>query len=429
LKHFKEVCKAEKKEVLDSGGLFILGTERHESRRIDNQLRGRAGRQGDPGAARFFLSLEDDLLRIFGADRISYVMEKLDMPEGEPIESNMVSKSIENAQRRVEGRNFDIRKNLLEYDDVMNQQRKTIYGMRDKVLAGDEPLYDMTLDVFDRAAVAMLNNFCPEKVRSDEWDIEGLTKEAQNRFGLDNDFTTIARRDQLGEELWSAIETKITSNVEDLQYIADKSNERFEDVEEYEPKTGHDIFLELIQNTYLKAIDFHWREHLKQMDALRDAIRFHGYAQKDPKKVYKIEGYECFERTMLSIDNQVVEYLTKIQVEREDQVQEIAPRAIRIRAVEAPTPLPAAPAKPAIAAAPTVAPAPIAAMPQAMAPPVEPKEAQGGNSPKPQSESNGVETVRRSIPKIGRNDPCPCGSGKKFKRCHMGKEDALAALL
>ncbi|MBH25421.1 MAG: preprotein translocase subunit SecA [Myxococcales bacterium] len=423
LEHFKEVCAKEKQEVLDAGGLFILGTERHESRRIDNQLRGRAGRQGDPGAARFFLSLEDDLLRIFGAERISYVMEKLDMPEGEPIEANMVSKSIENAQRRVEGRNFDIRKNLLEYDDVMNQQRKTIYEMRDKVLAGGEPLYDMTLDVFDRAAVAMLNNYCPEKVRADEWDVEGLSKEARERFDLEEDFTAVGRRDQLGEKLWKAIEDKVAHKVEELQYIADRSNERFAEVEEYEPKTGRDIFLELIQNTYLKAIDFHWREHLKQMDALRDAIRFQGYAQKDPKKVYKIEGYDCFERTMLAIDNQVVEYLTKIEVEREDQVQDIAPKAIRIRAVEVPKPAPKP--EPTIAAAPSVAPTPIAAMPQAMAPPVEPKEAQGGTS----ESDDEVETARRSIPKIGRNDPCPCGSGKKFKRCHMGKEDALEAFL
>ena len=200
---------------------------------------------------------------------------------------------------------------------------------------------------------------------------------------------------------------------QELEYIAEKSNERFADVEDYEPKKGRDVFVELMQNMYLRSIDHKWREHLKNMDALRDAIRFHGYAQKDPKKVYKIEGYEQFQKTMNEIDTGLVEYLSKIQVEHEEQLQDVAPQAIRIRAVQVPTD-----AKPQNQG-PAVAPRSGGGGPRSMED-GELSEASGGAKPK---------TIKRSARKVGRNEPCPCGSGKKFKHCHMGREDALAALL
>ena len=426
LAHFKAICAEEKVQVLAAGGLFILATERHESRRIDNQLRGRAGRQGDPGGSQFFLSLEDDLMRIFGGDRLSFIMEKLDMPEGEPIEANMVTKSLENAQKRVEGRNFDIRKNLLEYDDVMNQQRKTTYQLRDQVLAGGDGLYELALDAFDRVASGLVDNTCPEKVKADEWDINSLVKSVKETFGVELDAATLKSRDAIEGTVWEKVESLLKAKEAELQYIADRTNERFEGVEDYEPKAGRDIFLELMQNMYLRSIDKHWREHLKQMEALRDAIRFQGYAQKDPKKVYKIEGFEVFGRTLGAIDSNLIEYLSKIQVEREDQIQDIAPEAFRIRAAAAPA-APPAPAAPVIPEGPAQAPSANAPGPIAMSDlsrqtgnAGEVAEASGdSNAPKP-------DTIVRSAPKIGRNDLCPCGSGKKFKHCHMGRETDLS---
>ena len=413
LEHFKEVCAREKQEVLAAGGLYILATERHESRRIDNQLRGRAGRQGDPGESRFFLSLEDDLMRIFGGDRLGNIMERLSMPEGEPIEANMVSKSIESAQRRVEGRNFDIRKNLLEYDDVMNQQRKTVYDLRDTVLGGGEPLFELVLEVFDRVATGLCDTYAADGVRAEEWDVPALEAAVKEQFGLKLALQQLRTRDEIATTIWNEIEALINGKEAELEYIAQKSNERFADVEDYEPKRGRDIFTELMQNMYLRSIDNKWREHLRNMDALRDAIRFQGYAQKDPKKVYKIEGFEQFLKTMGEIDTGVVEYLSKIQVEREDQVQDVAPQAIRIRAVQVPTAQTTAPKGPA------AAPAASAGGPRSMED-GEASEAVGGAK---------TATVKRDLPKVGRNEPCPCGSGKKFKHCHMGREDALAAML
>ncbi len=440
LAYYKEICAKEREEVKAAGGLFVLGTERHESRRIDNQLRGRSGRQGDPGTSLFLLSLEDDLMRIFGGDRLSFIMEKLDMPENEPIEATMVSKALESAQRRVEGRNFDIRKNLLEYDDVMNSQRKAIYELRDKVLEGGDTLYDIVLDAFDRVAVSLIDHYCHEQVKPDEWDMEGFLRALKDRLNIELDLTQHRGRDDIGEKIWAAIEATIADKEKELQYIADRTNESFAEVDDYEPKAGRDIFLELMQNMYLRSIDNHWRDHLKRMEGLRDAIRFHGYAQKDPKKVYKIEGYEVFNNTMADIDNSTVEYLAKIQVEREDEVQDSAPDAFRIRAA-APAPRPAAP-KPAVPAGPAAAPKPSGGGPvsledlkkkeaeaQAAG---EPAEASGGSSEDPAADAAEAAeapakpvTVRRTRLKIGRNDLCPCGSGKKFKHCHMGREHEL----
>jgi preprotein translocase subunit SecA len=417
LDHFSTVCSDEKQKVLSAGGLYILATERHESRRIDNQLRGRAGRQGDPGESRFFLSLEDDLLRIFGGDRLSAIMERLDMPEGEPIEAGMVTKSLENAQKRVEGRNFDIRKNLLEYDDVMNDQRKAVYDLRNSVLAGGDSLYDAVLDAFGRVAGNLVDNYCSEDVKSEEWDLPNLEKAVKDTFNLT---LSIDPSMDVEKMIWEQVEGLIEAKNTELQYIADKTNERFTEVEDYEEKSGRDILLELMQNMYLRSIDKHWREHLKQMEALRDAIRFQGYAQKDPKKVYKIEGYEVFSRTMGEIDSNLVEYLSKIQVEREDQVQDVAPEAFRIRAAAA-----KAPAAKKSKAAPT---GPEASPTSNSGGPISMEDLQKNTgSAGEQTQASGkakVATFKR-VAKIGRNQPCPCGSGKKFKHCHMGRESEL----
>lgn len=438
LAYYKEVCARAKQDVLAAGGLFILGTERHESRRIDNQLRGRAGRQGDPGASQFLLSLEDDLMRIFGGDRLSYIMERMDMPEDEPIDAGMVTKALESAQRRVEGRNFDIRKNLLEYDDVMDQQRKAVYERRDKVLTGGDGLHELVLDAFDRVAVSVIDEYCDPQVKVDEWDLDGLKRQVGDGLGVDVDISIQGGRPGIEENVWGAVEALVQGKEDELQYIADRTNERFAEVEDYEPKSGRDILLELMQNMYLRSIDKHWREHLKRMEGLRDAIRFHGYAQKDPKKVYKIEGFEVFAATMSDIDRNTVENLAKVQVEREDQVQDSTPDAFRIRAANIPVPK-AVPAGPAVA--PTSSAGPVAlsdlqkgpsAHDQAMAA-AEPEEASGGSA---QSVEDAMETkpskptkpatVRRTAHKIGRNSLCPCGSGKKFKHCHMGRESELS---
>ncbi len=405
-------CAAEKEKVLEAGGLFIIGTERHESRRIDNQLRGRAGRQGDPGASRFYLSLEDDLLRIFNAERIKFIMEKLDMPEGEPIESSMVTKALENAQKRVEGRNFDIRKNLLEYDDVMNAQRKAIYVLRDKVLAGGKALWEPVLDVFERAALNLIDQYCSDNVRSEEWDKDGLARKLKDLTGVEIDLEGAGSRTAIEERVWSSIEEMLKDKEGALEAVAQETNARFEGVDDYEEKTGKDILVELMQNTYLKAIDQQWREHLKQMDGLRDAIRFQGYAQKDPKKVYKIEGFEEFSRTMNRIDTTVAEFVAKVQVEHEDQISQMGP--IQVQAapnVQIPTGPAKAPGQ--------------SSMPVAMTDVVE-----AVYDDEEEEESDAVALAAPpKISKFGRNDPCPCGSGKKFKKCHMGNEGALAAFL
>ncbi|HXX76311.1 MAG TPA: preprotein translocase subunit SecA [Nitrospiraceae bacterium] len=354
----KADCEKDKQEVVNLGGLHILGTERHESRRIDNQLRGRSGRQGDPGTSRFYLSLEDDLMRIFASERVSQLMLKLGMEEGIPIEHNMVTRAIANAQKKVEAHNFEIRKQLLEYDDVMNKQREVIYQHRRAVLGGTnlkDDIYDMVAGVVDSA----LNVYCPAEQYQEEWDLKGLSEMMQGQFGLD---ITQGKNDG-GEGLR---ELGRDALVEDLKKHVHEAYER------KEKELGSDLMRFLEKTFMLQVIDHHWKDHLLGMDHLRDGIGLRGYGQKDPLIEYKREGYDLFAGMMERIKSDSLERLFLVQAAKG----------------EAPPP------------------------PQVSAPPPLRLTLNRGEEPAP------PQTVHRSNEKVGRNDPCPCGSGKKYKKCH-----------
>ena len=378
--HFQEVCGKERQDVLDAGGLFILGTERHESRRIDNQLRGRAGRQGDPGESRFFLSLEDDLMRRFGAERIQGWMDRLGMEEHVPIEAKMVSKSIEGAQARVEGRNFDMRENLLEYDDVMDAQRKAIYGLRDQVLGGGEDFRETMLDCYEDTLVDLLGEYAPAGAAPEDWELEGLGRVLKQVYTLEADFEQLpVEREKLEEELWKRVEAAYKAKEAELQYVAERYNERYAEVADFVPKTATDILKDQERFQYLREVDKLWREHLNAMQSLRDSVSLHGYAQKDPKKEYKKEGYDMFQELLVNIRTNVSKYLFNMKVKKEESVEQTTQRA-----------------------------------------PVRVSLNRGGGA---RPGSNKPLTFKRQAPKAGRNEPCPCGSGKKYKKCCMLKEE------
>jgi preprotein translocase subunit SecA len=353
-------CEKNKQEVLSLGGLHILGTERHESRRIDNQLRGRAGRQGDPGSSRFYLSLQDDLMRIFASERVSQLMLKLGMEEGVPIEHGMVTRAIANAQKKVEAHNFEIRKQLLEYDDVMNKQREVIYQHRRAVLSG-ENLTDDLRDMMAGMVESSLNVYCPAEQYPEEWDMKGLAEMMQGQFGLD---ITQGKRDG-GESLRDVGRDAV---LEDLKTQVREAYER------KEKELGPELMRFLEKTFMLQVIDHHWKDHLLGMDHLRDGIGLRGYGQKDPLIEYKREGYELFAGMMERIKSDTLERLFLVQAVRNEGAQ--------------------------------AAPPPVLSRPQ-------PKlTLNRGDEPAP------VQTVHRNDDKVGRNDPCPCGSGKKYKKCH-----------
>ena len=409
LAKFEAQCEAEREEVLQAGGLFMIGTERHESRRIDNQLRGRAGRQGDPGGSRFFLSLEDDLLRLFGAERLAKIMDVVNFEEGVPIEHKMVSKSLERAQKKVEGRNFDIRKNLLEYDDVMDVQRKTVYKMRKHVLRGEDDegrgLVDMLLDLFEDVALATIQSHASREVRYDDWDMEGLVMALEQVFGIEFDFSGTIGRQIIEERVWEAVEGLVAEKEAQLDEIAEKINERRREAwerkkeaaeeageggdwadadDEPEMVTGRELLEEQIQNRYLRAIDRFWRQHLQAMEQLRDGIRMAGYARKDPKQEYKKRGFDLFLELLSNIKTNVVEFIAKVEIETPEALQ----------ATPKPNPVP--------------------------------KKIEFNRPGTGQPEDDGPDTFKRELPKVGRNDPCPCGSGKKYKSCCLRKEQAAS---
>jgi preprotein translocase subunit SecA len=354
----KADCEKDKQAVVSLGGLHILGTERHESRRIDNQLRGRSGRQGDPGSSRFYLSLEDDLMRIFASERVSQLMLKLGMEEGVPIEHGMVTRAIANAQKKVEAHNFDIRKQLLEYDDVMNKQREVIYQHRRAVLGGTN-LKDDVHDMIDMVVDSALNVYCPAEQYPEEWDLKGLTEMMLGQFGLD---ITQGKNDG-GEALR---ELGRDALVEDLKKHVHEAYER------KEQELGSDLMRFLEKTFMLQVIDHHWKDHLLAMDHLRDGIGLRGYGQKDPLIEYKREGYDLFAAMMERIKSDTLERLFLVQAAKG----------------EAPPP------------------------PTPSSPPPMRLTLNRGDEPAPQ------QTVHRSNEKVGRNDPCPCGSGKKYKKCH-----------
>jgi preprotein translocase subunit SecA len=354
---YQETCAREREEVLALGGLHILGTERHESRRIDNQLRGRSGRQGDPGSSRFYLSLEDDLMRIFGSDRIQGLMGRLGMEEGEAIEHGMVSKAIERAQTQVEGRNFEIRKHLLEYDDVMNKQREAIYKLRRDILDGREGreyVMNISRDILD----GLIDLHCPEKSDPQDWDLTGLRTEILAYFNINAGGMKLDELgiDELGEALWKAIE------------------ERYVEKESRHPE---EVLRGFERAIMLQSVDTAWKDHLLALDHLKEGISLRGYGQRDPLQEYKKESFDLFEMMRERVENDIVQKLFRFEPMTEEQVIEQRVRQQR-------------------AAAPRI---------ELSAPPkVE------GQRPQP--------TVAKPESKVGRNDPCPCGSGKKYKKCH-----------
>ena len=337
--------------VAELGGLHILGTERHESRRIDNQLRGRSGRQGDRGSSRFYLSLEDDLLRIFGAERISGIMDKIGIEEDQPIEHKYISRAIENAQKRVEGQNFDIRKHLLDYDDVMNRQRKVIYEQRKKVLRGDN-LWADTEEMIEEIIDNILSEFVDEKTKKEDINFKGLDDALLKQFNIRFD---LANTDQTGDGQ-SAIREWIIQGVQ--KYLRDKEKE-----------FGPELMNYLMKVIMLQAIDVQWKEHLLAMDHLREGIGLRGYAQKDPVREYQREGYDMFMEMIARIKMDVLEKLCLIRIQREEEVEAIRQKQKQDYVMS-----------------------------------------RGEDTPE-------KKTVKHDGPKTGRNDPCPCGSGKKYKKC------------
>jgi preprotein translocase subunit SecA len=478
---YRTSCAREREEVVAAGGLHILGTERHESRRVDNQLRGRAGRQGDPGSSRFYLSLEDDLLRIFGAERMQSWLDRLGMEDGVPIEHRYLTRAIENAQKKVEARNFDIRKNLLEYDDVMNQQRKTVYALRRQLLEGtyrpvaisleenaaakrereafhvepnpmlrdwvapiietvvraygrgappdavaeieeadkgagplpigrirwvdvarlEQEIYyhfgcrvpleglegdapgardrlvetvthalssqrERLLDVADQIVLALVDDSCPEKADFEQWDYDGLAQALNEQFAPSPPFAGDDLRKGPNRQ---AIEKTVYDTVVST-------------IERKEKELSPGLFLRVFRLVFLEEIDRQWIDHLESMDLLRSGIGLRGYGQRDPKQEYKKEGYSMFQAMMGTIQTNVLRKCFRVQVQRKEDVDKLAPRARR-RVVEG----------------------------------------RGGGEAAPSTAAVKGGTVRGG-PKVGRNDPCPCGSGKKYKKCCLLKEEA-----
>ncbi|MFO0751806.1 MAG: preprotein translocase subunit SecA [Thermodesulfovibrionales bacterium] len=341
----RETCEQEREQVIAAGGLHIIGTERHEARRIDNQLRGRSGRQGDPGSSRFYLSLEDDLMRIFGSDKINSLMNLLKMDEDIPIENKMVSKAIENSQKRVEAHNFDIRKHLLEYDDVMNKQRKEIYSFRLEVLQKDS-LKDKVIEMIEDEADALLSVYCPKEGNPEEWDMNGVADALYGTFSLRVDLKDHGGFDELEE--------RVTAEVKE-QY------------ERKEQETSPEIMRYMEKVVLLQIIDTQWKDHLLGIDHVKEGIGLRGYAQKDPLVEYKKEAFELFADMSQRINTEVLMRLFRIQVRHEGEAE------------------------------------------------VQTKRQQPLVYNR--SDGDGVRQPVHKDRKVGRNDPCTCGSGKKYKKC------------
>jgi preprotein translocase subunit SecA len=351
----------------------VIGTERHESRRIDNQLRGRSGRQGDPGSTRFYLSLEDSLLRIFASERVSSLMQRLGMQEGEAIESGMVSRVIENAQRKVEGHNFDIRKHLLEFDDVANDQRKVVYQQRDELLEAED--ISETIDAMREDVVsAVISEHIPPNSIDEQWDIEGLEEALQAEFNI-----------RLPVQQW--LDEEEALHEESLrERILEKITEQYR---EKESQVGAEVMRQVEKSFLLQILDAQWKDHLAAMDFLRQGIGLRGMAQRDPKQEFKREAFAMFQEMLEGIKRETIKILCHVRVRTEEDA----------RAVEEAS---------------------------------EPREqdmqfqhaqsnsfadsAGGGEQPEPADESQ--QPFVRQQRKVGRNEPCPCGSGKKFKHCH-----------
>ena len=381
-------------EVLKAGGLHIIGTERHESRRIDNQLRGRSGRQGDPGSTRFYLSLEDSLMRIFASDRVSSLMQKLGMEEGEAIEHPWVTKAIENAQRKVEGHNFDMRKNLLEYDDVANDQRKVVYEQR-SMLMETSNMRELVDDLREEVIPDVITQYIPPGSLEEAWDLDALRDELKNMTNEEFDVKSWLEEDpNLPEE---DIQTRI---MDELKQAYD----------EKEASAGEEGLRNFERHVSLQALDEAWKEHLAGMDYLRQSVGLRGYAQKNPKQEYKKEAFTLFTTMLSEYKSQVVSVLSKVQVRNAEQVEQAKAEAQAQAQKQPQVSYEHKEVTSALAEEPEAEPdAAVAAAAAARGAAVRQQQAAAAAPAQP---------VRRSMPKVGRNEPCPCGSGKKYKACH-----------
>jgi len=352
----RQICDSEKARVIEQGGLHIVGTCRHESRRIDNQLRGRAGRQGDPGSSRFYISLQDDLMRIFASDRIAGIMDKLGWEKGEPIEHKMITKSIENAQKKVEGRNFDTRKHLLEYDDVLNTQRDAVYSLRKEILLGGELLKEHFYGIADVLIDELITDYLPEKIDTDT-DFTEIHEAIKRIFNIDF---------EINDELLENINLNQLS-----EFLKSKTKEYYE---HKEAEIGSDILRHVERYIMLQTLDYIWKDHLLNMDHLREGIGLRGYAQKDPLYEYKKEGFDMFSSIVMRFNEEVCEKLFKVQPVSDEDMQRMDEK--------------------------------------------RKKEEEKMVLGRGEDQGDEVKQPVRRGKKIGRNDPCPCGSGKKYKKCH-----------
>ncbi|MGB7452714.1 MAG: preprotein translocase subunit SecA, partial [Lysobacterales bacterium] len=364
----REAWQHKHNDVIKAGGLHIIGTERHESRRIDNQLRGRSGRQGDPGSSRFYLSLEDNLMRIFASDRMSSMMQRFGMKEDEAIEAGMLNRAIENAQRKVEAHNFDIRKHLLEYDDVANDQRRVVYGQRNDLME-DEDVHDAILEFRENVFGSLVNQYMPEGSIDEQWDVPGLEKALDGEFGI-----------KVPIHDWLEADEHLTE-ADVSERISEAVKEHFETKE---AQTGVEVMRHFEKALMLNVLDQQWKDHLGNMDYLRQGIHLRGYAQKQPMQEYKRESFEMFTALLENIQHEVVRVLARVQVRAEEDVEAVETQ----RRQETP-----------------------------MEYHHEKASAVSGNSGPGQGATPDEPFVREGR-KVGRNEACPCGSGKKFKQCH-----------
>ena len=368
----KSVWQDNHDEVIQQGGLHIIGTERHESRRIDNQLRGRSGRQGDPGSSRFYLSLEDDLLRIFGdPEKTQTMLSRVGMEEGEAVESRLLTKQIERAQRKVEAHNFDIRKTLLEYDDVANDQRSVIYQLRNDILSSDN-ISDVISGISEEVIQEMVKQYIDPDVPEDQWDLEGLSKAINSEFTIEMDIETIVNQDDTleDEQIWKT--------------VFNQYNRHYDSKEQ---SIGPKPMREIEKAVMLQQLDFHWREHLGAMDYLRQGIHLRGYAQKNPKQEYKRESFEMFSYMMDQLKSSVISILARVRFRGEEDADTLSQQTPDMTEVE-----------------------------------LKHRDPNTFETPLSEASDTLNETNQRPYvrtdKKIGRNEPCPCGSGKKYKKCH-----------
>ncbi|HWI10562.1 MAG TPA: SEC-C metal-binding domain-containing protein, partial [Burkholderiaceae bacterium] len=357
-------------KVKAEGGLRIIATERHESRRIDNQLRGRSGRQGDPGSSRFYLSLDDSLMRIFAGDRVRAIMERLKMPDGEAIEAGIVTRSIESAQRKVEARNFDVRKQLLEYDDVSNDQRKVIYQQRNDILEAAS-LNEQIANLRESTMSDVVRTFVPADSVEEQWDLDGLEKVLREEWHVDLALKT---------------EVEKSASITDEEIVEKVARAADAVFDEKVQRVGLEQFTPFMRMILLQSIDSHWREHLAALDYLRQGIHLRGYAQKNPKQEYKREAFELFSQLLDVVKMDVTRVLMTVRIQSQEEVAQAAEaieeRAERISNVTY----------------------------------THPNE--DGSVSSDGREAADLATLAAAVPKVGRNDPCPCGSGKKYKHCH-----------